>query len=209
MSVPLFSVAQFFQTNPPPLYVNAGQYFETSYLKGMKSLLLYILLFCQPFLVFAQNTVEPDAVAFYNRSMPVIHSVYQNLVANTVRELKDRNINADSLRKALTTNAITKTLNPTDIDALIQWVLTESYLDTVKDLADMSRKVKYYNEVKKKLREQSKKDSLKKIETLTARIQKDIPAKQNRQNSLALQISKRMIKDRNIQNQVIQRLKTK
>src|SRR5262245_29921003 len=42
----------------------------------------------------------------------------------------------------------------TDIDALIQWVLSESYLETNKDLQFHAEKVRYFNQAKKTLREQ-------------------------------------------------------
>ena len=43
---------------------------------------------------------------------------------------------------------------PVDINALVQFVLRESYLQTNKDLESYAEKVKYFNEVKKKLREE-------------------------------------------------------
>ena len=42
----------------------------------------------------------------------------------------------------------------TDVNALVQWVLRESYLDTSKDLYFYAEKVKYYNEVKKVIRDE-------------------------------------------------------
>jgi hypothetical protein len=43
--------------------------------------------------------------------------------------------------------------NGTDINAMIQWVLRESYLGQMEDLKDYAEKVKYYNNIKKTLRE--------------------------------------------------------
>jgi len=42
----------------------------------------------------------------------------------------------------------------TDINALLQWVLRESYLEMVSDLRDMVEKVKYFNETKKAIRDE-------------------------------------------------------
>src|SRR5690606_5154521 len=41
-----------------------------------------------------------------------------------------------------------------DINALVQWVLRESYLEQNEDLRHYAEKVKHYNEMKSKLREQ-------------------------------------------------------
>jgi hypothetical protein len=40
-----------------------------------------------------------------------------------------------------------------DLDALVQWVLREVYLETNKDLKSYADKVRYYNEVKRELRD--------------------------------------------------------
>jgi hypothetical protein len=42
---------------------------------------------------------------------------------------------------------------PMDINALIQWVLRQSYIETNKDLQFYADKVQYFNEIKKALRE--------------------------------------------------------
>ena len=42
----------------------------------------------------------------------------------------------------------------TDINQLIQWVMREAYLDNMEDLRLVATKVRYYNEVKKKIREE-------------------------------------------------------
>ena len=44
----------------------------------------------------------------------------------------------------------------TDIAALIQWVVRESYLETTEDLKHHADKLKFFNEKKKKLRDQIK-----------------------------------------------------
>lgn len=44
---------------------------------------------------------------------------------------------------------------PQDINAIIQLVLRESYLDTTEDLKYYAEKVKYYNSVKKRIRDQA------------------------------------------------------
>jgi hypothetical protein len=41
---------------------------------------------------------------------------------------------------------------PVDVNALVQWVLRESYLETNKDLQFYADKVRYYNDRKKALR---------------------------------------------------------
>jgi hypothetical protein len=41
-----------------------------------------------------------------------------------------------------------------DINALIQWVLRESYLETTQDLKSYADKVRYYNEVKQAIRDE-------------------------------------------------------
>ena len=43
---------------------------------------------------------------------------------------------------------------PVDMDALVQWVLRESYLQTGADLNDTADKIRYYNEAKKRLRDE-------------------------------------------------------
>jgi predicted ribosomally synthesized peptide with nif11-like leader len=40
-----------------------------------------------------------------------------------------------------------------DPNALVQWVLRESYMESTEDLASYAEKVKYFNQVKKTLRE--------------------------------------------------------
>jgi hypothetical protein len=50
-------------------------------------------------------------------------------------------------------NKLSKGDNPTDINALIQYVLREAYLETNKDLSFYAEKVKFLNEQKKSLRE--------------------------------------------------------
>jgi len=42
---------------------------------------------------------------------------------------------------------------PTDPNLLVQWVLRESYLQTTEDLRDYAEKVRYFNSVKKAIRE--------------------------------------------------------
>lgn len=44
--------------------------------------------------------------------------------------------------------------SPGDIDALVQWVLRESYLETNADLKSYADKVRYYNETKQALRDE-------------------------------------------------------
>jgi len=46
---------------------------------------------------------------------------------------------------------------PSDPNALVQWVLRESYLEQTKDLAEYAEKVKYLNDVKAGLREEIRK----------------------------------------------------
>ena len=46
-------------------------------------------------------------------------------------------------------------LPPKDIDALVQWVLRESYTSTTEDLRFFAEKVKYFNEAKKQVRDGS------------------------------------------------------
>ena len=41
-----------------------------------------------------------------------------------------------------------------DVDALVQWVLRESYQETTQDLYFFAQKVKFFNEVKKKIRDE-------------------------------------------------------
>ena len=43
---------------------------------------------------------------------------------------------------------------PTDVNALVQYVLRESYMETTKDLYHYAEKVKFFNNVKKNIRDE-------------------------------------------------------
>jgi hypothetical protein len=58
-------------------------------------------------------------------------------------------------------------LSPVNVEALVQWVLRASYLETQEDLRDFAEKVKYFNAVKKHVREE-------KLRALVYKFSKDL-----------------------------------
>ena len=52
------------------------------------------------------------------------------------------------------TNFFSSDSGPVDVNALVQWVLREAYMENTKDLHFYAQKVQYFNEVKKALREE-------------------------------------------------------
>ena len=52
------------------------------------------------------------------------------------------------------TNFFSSDSGPVDVNALVQWVLREAYMENTKDLHFYAEKVQYFNEVKKCLREE-------------------------------------------------------
>jgi hypothetical protein len=53
-----------------------------------------------------------------------------------------------------TTAHLSQGLSPVDVNALVLWVLRASYLETQEDLREYAEKVKYFNAVKKHVREE-------------------------------------------------------
>jgi hypothetical protein len=49
-----------------------------------------------------------------------------------------------------TTAHLSQGLSPVNVEALVQWVLRASYLETQEDLRDFAEKVKYFNAVRKR-----------------------------------------------------------
>jgi hypothetical protein len=66
-----------------------------------------------------------------------------------------------------TTAHLSQGLSPVNVEALVQWVLRASYLETQEDLRDFAEKVKYFNAVKKHVREE-------KLRALVYKFSKDL-----------------------------------
>jgi hypothetical protein len=70
----------------------------------------------------------------------------QPMLDNQARALQDRWRQYES--------SLTADLASIDVNALVMLILREAYLDTQRDLASFAEKLKYYNELQTRLREQ-------------------------------------------------------
>lgn len=107
--------------------------------------LLLLSLFC---FSQKQETVSPEAEAFYNKALPVIKPAYKNLVSQTAKQLRNRRVNADSLFNALKTNSILGSLNGGDIEAVCFLVLMQASKDAGEDLKTIMDGVENINKQK-------------------------------------------------------------
>jgi len=71
-----------------------------------------------------------------------------------VRDIRHKNLSSANKRWRLLVQGLATRGTSYDINAMIQWVIRQSYLETNKDLKYYAAKVKYFNELKKRLREE-------------------------------------------------------
>lgn len=91
----------------------------------------------------AQATSLPSTITDRDRSA----------LTRIASDLQGDNTESAISRWRTLVEGLTKGDKTTDTNALIQWVLRESYLETNKDLQFYAEKVRFYNSIKKKVRQ--------------------------------------------------------
>ncbi len=88
---------------------------------------------------FAQvpMAMPPDADAFYKNAMPEIKPQIKNVIIKTASTLKSRQVNADSLNKALHANPVLKGMNDENIAAISTLIMVQASKDADEDLKKM------------------------------------------------------------------------
>ncbi|MEO6637270.1 MAG: hypothetical protein ABIN25_03270, partial [Ginsengibacter sp.] len=104
---------------------NSKNNFKLQYIyKHMKKISLLLLLL--PALqahAQKQAPMNKEAAAFYNKTITGIKPLYKNYVTKTSTALRNRNINADSLRKATKANTLFSKMNKADIEGITLLIL--------------------------------------------------------------------------------------
>lgn len=104
----------------------------------MKKILPFIF-FGLPFFCTAQvNTVmPPEAGAFYGKAMPSIKPVMIALIKRNATNLRNRNVNADSLLSALKKDASLKGINQHSLDAILVLIMIQMSINLDAELKDL------------------------------------------------------------------------
>ena len=104
---------------------------------------------------FAQRPIAVDvkAEAFYAEVMPAIGTPYRNLVTAIANNLRGLSINADSLKKVLTSDRLLSGHADIDVEALVMLVVTRSARDAEADLRAVMSETKTINQQKRTTRQ--------------------------------------------------------
>jgi endonuclease III-like uncharacterized protein len=100
---------------------------------------LPLIFFTVPFFINAQvNTViPPEAGAFYSKAMPSIKPVMIALIKRNSINLRNRNVNADSLLSALKKDASLKGVNQHSVDAILVLIMIQMSINLDAELKDL------------------------------------------------------------------------
>jgi hypothetical protein len=104
----------------------------------MKKILPFIFL-SLPFFSTAQvNTVmPPEAGAFYGKAMPTIKPAMIALIKRNAINLRNRNVNADSLLSALRKDASLKGINQHSLDAILVLIMIQMSINLDAELKEV------------------------------------------------------------------------
>ena len=113
----------------------------------MKNLLLFFcMVFIHQSIAQVPMAMPPDADAFYKNAMPIIKPQLKNVILKAASLLKNRQMNADSLIKALHSNPALKGMGNENIEAISTLIMVQASKDADEDLKKMVLSMRNNNE---------------------------------------------------------------
>ncbi|MEP6583141.1 MAG: hypothetical protein ABJA90_02690 [Ginsengibacter sp.] len=101
------------------------------------ALLFFCLVFNCKSIAQVSTAMPADADAFYQNAMPIINSQVRNLVVKSASDLKNQQVNADSLIKALHSKSILKGMKDENIAAVSTLIMVQASMNADEDLKKM------------------------------------------------------------------------
>ena len=104
----------------------------------MKNILLLLFLFLYQFTFSQVNSVLPsEATTFYQNAMLSIKPGIKNLIEKNANKLTGHKVNVDSLMKELHKNALLKSGNEKDLEAITVLILVQASKNTDNELKEI------------------------------------------------------------------------
>ena len=118
-----------------------------------KIIFLFFCLFLFCTIIKSQQTIPPDAEAFYKKAMSSINTEHIAWIKSTAVNVKTQNIDEAGIRKLASGYGSQYNFNNMDVEALVALIMMQSAKDQEQDMKNMMEEMKKRNEEKQKLRE--------------------------------------------------------